>query len=255
MEAILGLILIILFICLIIGLVNPSKILKWDKKPNRIKVFIYWFILCIVITAILPKESNETDKVINDILKNDSLDEINENPPLTEEEKKNQQKEKINREIESINDGVDFSIYRGTVESLQLELVMFGAWAITIQEGQDSEDEEIQKISKKLRSKVEKIQKKEFPILRKELAKVYKNKLWEFDIDVYSSGGSKVKYINLTGATFAANKNIKDMQLTISENLEMFRFNQARYRWYKGEDEYTYYTIYEGKDSDLVTFN
>lgn len=255
MEAILGLILIILLTCLIIGLVNPSTILKWDKKPNRIKVFIYWFILSFTIIAILPKESSETEEVVNDILNNDSIDEINENPPLTEEEKKNQLKEKINREIESINNGVDFSIYRGTVESLQLELVIFRMWAITIQEGQDYEDEEIHKISKELQSKVEKIQKKEFPILRKELAKVYKNNLWEFDIDVYSSGGSKVKYINLTGATFVANKNIKDMQGNISESLKMFRFNQTRYRWYKGADEYTFYTIYEGKDSDLVIFN
>ena len=35
----------------------------------------------------------------------------------------------------------------------------------------------------------------------------------------------------------------------------MFRFKQSRYRWYKGADEYTYYTIYEGKDTDLVTFD
>ena len=33
-----------------------------------------------------------------------------------------------------------------------------------------------------------------------------------------------------------------------------FRFTQSRYRWYDGEDEFTYWTIYEGKDSELVSF-
>jgi hypothetical protein len=61
METILGFILMVLFICLIIGLLKPSKILKWDKKPNRIKVFIYWLILSIFITYLLPKET-QTDQ-------------------------------------------------------------------------------------------------------------------------------------------------------------------------------------------------
>ena len=253
---ILNMIIGILFLVLIAGLINPSMILRWDKKPTRLKVALYWFVITLLLSFMSPDEnSGNTESTLADNtdtttgITNEDIE-----PEMTEQEKIDQQKELIKREIESINDGVDFSIYRGTVESLQLELVMFGAWAITIEEGQESEDIEVQKLSKELRSKVERMQKKEFPILRKEYAKVVRDLMWEHDIDIYSSGGSKEKYINLTGGIFASNKNIKDFQGTLSEVLEMFRFNQARYRWYKGDSEYTYYTIYEGKDSDLVKF-
>jgi hypothetical protein len=65
METILGFILMALFICLIIGLVKPSIILRWDKKPNRIKVFIYWFFLSMLIGFILPKEEQVNEGQFN----------------------------------------------------------------------------------------------------------------------------------------------------------------------------------------------
>ncbi|ADV48762.1 hypothetical protein Celal_1450 [Cellulophaga algicola DSM 14237] len=95
---------------------------------------------------------------------------------------------------------------------------------------------------------------REFPILRKEYAKIIAKKIWENDIDVTSSSRGN-RYINFSGGVFAANKNKQEFQEQVNEVLKMFRFNQSRYRWYKGADEYTYYTIYEGKDSDLMSFD
>jgi hypothetical protein len=169
------------------------------------------------------------------------------------EEKKQQKIEQLEREIKSINKGVDFSTYRGTIDALQIELVLFGTWANIITENENSEDPKIKSLVKQLRPKVARLQTKEFPIMRKEYAKVVGNKLWENDIEV-SANGTGRKYINFTGGIFAANKNKKDFQTELQEILTMFRFKQSRYRWYKGADEYTYYTIYEGKDTDLVTF-
>jgi hypothetical protein len=170
------------------------------------------------------------------------------------EEEKLKQKEQLEREIKSINDGVDFSTYRGTVDSLQMELVLFGYWADIIKKGENSDDPEIQKLAKQLKSKVVNLQVREFPRLRKEYADVAAKKMWENDIEVYANGTGN-RYINFTGGLFAANKNKKVFQEQLHEILTMFRFNQSRYRWYKGADEYTYWTIYEGKDSDLVTFD
>lgn len=170
------------------------------------------------------------------------------------EEEKLKQKEQLEREIKSINDGVDFSTYRGTVDSLQMELVLFGYWADIIKKGENSDDPEIQKLAKQLKSKVVNLQVREFPRLRKEYADVAAKKMWENDIEVYANG-TRNRYINFTGGLFAANKNKKVFQEQLHEILTMFRFNQSRYRWYKGADEYTYWTIYEGKDSDLVTFD
>jgi len=170
------------------------------------------------------------------------------------EVEKIKQKEQLEREIKSLNDGVDFSTYRGTIDALQMELVLFGVWANIISEGENSDDSEIQKLTKQLRPKVANMQAREFPKLRKEYANIVAKKMWENDIEV-TSNGTNNKYINFSGGIFAANKNKQDFQNEVHKILKMFRFNQSRYRWYKEADEYTYYTIFEGKDSDLVTFD
>ena len=170
------------------------------------------------------------------------------------EEEKLKQKEQLEREIKSVNDGVDFSTYRGTVDALQMELMLFGTWANIITEGENSDDPEIQKLVNQLKQKVANMQIKEFPKLRKEYANIVAKKMWENDIEV-TYNGTNNKYINFSGGIFAANKNKQDFQNEVNEVLKMFRFNQSRYRWYKGADEYTYWTIYEGKDSDLVVFD
>jgi len=169
------------------------------------------------------------------------------------ESKVNSQIEQLKREIASIDKGIDFSTYRGRIDALQMEIILFGSWAKLIEENEEFENSEIQRLNKILKSKVANIQVKEFPILRKEYAKVVAAKMWENDIDVYSSGSSN-KNLNFSGGVFAANKNKQDFHNQLHEILTMFRFNQARYRWYKGADEYTYWTMYEGKDSEPVTF-
>lgn len=170
------------------------------------------------------------------------------------EEGRLKQKEQLERELAAIDNGVNFSGYRGTIESLQMELILFGTWADIITKGENSDDLEIQSLAKRLRVKVIRLQLREFPKLRDEYAKVANQKMWENDIDVYASGTGN-RYINFTGGIFAANKNKKDFQEQIDEVLTLFRFKQARYRWYKEADEYTYWTMYKGKDSDLISFN
>lgn len=155
-------------------------------------------------------------------------------------------------ELKSIDDGIEFSSYRETVESLQIELVLFRSWANTITNGQSSDDDEIIKLTNQLKSKVIKLQIREFPILRKDYAKIAAKKMWENDIDVKSSSKEN-RYINFSGGVFAANKKKQDFQQQVNKVLTMFRYKQSR--WYKGASEYTYYTIYEGKDADLVLFD
>lgn len=162
------------------------------------------------------------------------------------------QKEQLEREIKSIDEGIKFAD-GNTIDALQMDIVVFASWAKLIKEAEESEETEIQNLGKNLKSKVSRIQVREFPNLRKQYAKIVAKKMWENDIEVSANGTGK-RYINFSGGVFAANKNKKDFQTQVQEVLNMFRFNQARYRWYKGESEYTYYTMYEGKDSEPVTF-
>lgn len=162
------------------------------------------------------------------------------------------QKEQLEREIKSIDEGIKFAD-GNSIDELQMDIVVFATWAKIIKESEESEETEIKNLGKKLKTKVSRVQVREFPNLRKQYAKIVANKMWENDIEVSANGTGK-RYINFSGGVFAANKNKKEFQTQVQEVLNMFRFKQARYRWYKGESEYTYYTMYEGKDSELVTF-
>ena len=175
-----------------------------------------------------------------------------ENAEKAKKEEIVRQKEQLDREIKSIEKGIKFAD-GNSIDALQMDIVVFGTWSKLITESEQSENIEIKNLGKKLKSKVSRIQINEFPKLRKQYAKIVAEKMWENDIEV-SANGTGRKYMNFTGGVFAANKNKKDFQTQVQEVLKMFRFKQARYRWYKGESEYTYYTIYEGKDSELVTF-
>jgi len=287
-----------LFIALIIGLVKPALVLQWDKKPSRLKVFLYWIIASILLTVVggmlisdeeIAESTIESSKsLIENERYDDAIVMLGEIKPENEffeeaqllikeaenleiesreqrraesaeadkkaaEESRDQQIEQLQRELESINKGIDFSQYRGNIESLQIEIVLFGTWAKIITDAENSDDKEMKTLAAKLKKKVKQIQIAEFPQLRKEYGKVVGKKMWENDITV-TTNGTGARYVNFTGGLFAANKNKKDFQTQLHEVLTMFRFKQSRYRWYEGEDEYTYYTIYEGKDSEVVNF-
>lgn len=293
-----GTLVFLIYTALIIGLIKPSLIMRWSKKPTRLKVLGLWlaslFVVPILAVIIVDDEDLTEDRIeiaAENIEKENytdainSLKQIKEDDPLYSEarkligkadslnnivlekerivkeaelekkaaEEKLSQKEQLERELKSIEDGVDFSTYRGTVDALQIEIVLFGTWANIITEGLSSDDPEIKKLAKQLKPKVETLQEQEFPKLRQEYATVVGKLMWEHDIDVTASGRGNT-YLNFTGGLFAANKNKKDFQEQLKDAPSMFRFKQTRYRWYKGDSEYTYYTTYEGKDNDLVTF-
>ena len=78
MELILGLLIIILFIALIVGLVKPALILRWTNKPTRLKVFGYWilsFIIIIFYLIFLNPEPNSKKDI--DVINAKDIDVIN----------------------------------------------------------------------------------------------------------------------------------------------------------------------------------
>lgn len=160
-------------------------------------------------------------------------------------------KEQLKREIASFEKPFDPNSYRGSVESLQIEVILFSVWASIIQEGESSSDVENKKLASELRKKVVARQIKEFPKMRGNYGNAAAEKLWESNIYVTTEGASN-NILNLTGSLFANNKNIAETQRTLSEIFTQFRFKEVRYRWYKGADEFTYYKPETPKDNEII---
>jgi len=160
------------------------------------------------------------------------------------------------RELKSISKGVSFSTYRGSVEMLQMEMVLFGAWARYIDEGITSGNNETILLARKLESKVAEIQKKEYPFLRKEYVKFIKETLREMNFDenriqVYVSGHQN-QYLNFKGAELADKEISTGLHSSIHEIILTFRFSEGRYHWGNNSNEYYYWSVFTGKDTDMI---
>jgi hypothetical protein len=118
---------------------------------------------------------------------------------------------------------------------LNAEVVLFDLWANQIRDGKASSSTEDVAKAKELEKKVISIQTKEFPKLRKETMRFFRNTLWEGDIDV-SVSGSKNETLSLVGAYFAANTNIKNAYESMHPLLVKYRFQKIQFAWYKGGD-------------------
>lgn len=149
----------------------------------------------------------ELRPIVDSIKKSETLQNVSDNKKeKTEEHLKNDIKSQIERELIAIDKGV--TIGKGeNITALQMDLVLLGAYSTIIKEGENSDDEKTKKIAKKLKEKVQHLQKTGFPKLRKRYTEIGKNLMWENDIDVYSSNGGDI--LNLTGGIFVTNKNIK----------------------------------------------
>ncbi|MBB6271207.1 hypothetical protein HDF26_001634 [Pedobacter cryoconitis] len=160
-------------------------------------------------------------------------------------------KDKINQSIKSIDEDTDLEkISLSEVKDFTIAITVYKIYVILVKEGEASTDKEILKLTKKLRSKLVAKQIENFPKLRKAYYQVVKNRLWEEDILV-NVDGSRFTVLKFTGGYFAANKNIKETEQTLDKILTNLRFKQTQYRWYKGQDEYTFYTIDSSKDGSL----
>jgi hypothetical protein len=187
----------------------------------------------------------------NDDKKTDSGSSSSTETIITKDQTPAELKKQLKKELASFDKPFDGSSYRGTVESLQMEVVLFSLWASVIDKGANSMDKENKKLAAGLKRKVIARQVKEFPKIRGNYGKALADKLWESNIYASTEGHTN-GIINLTGGIFANNKNIAETQQTLLEVFTQFRFKEVRYRWYKGADEFTYYKLETPKDSEVI---
>jgi hypothetical protein len=139
---------------------------------------------------------------------------------------------------------------RSSVDEIMLEVNLFPLHADLMYKTNESKDADIKKLYNSLVSEVEKLQAREFPLIRKEYGKVVGKTLWVNDIEVNISGTNNT-VITLVGGLFAANKNIAQANEAIKGALKSLRFKRVQYKWYSGASEYNYFDLEPQKDSEL----
>lgn len=89
-----------------------------------------------------------------------------------------------------------------------------------------------------------------FPALRKAWVESMDQILWEDNINVkaVNKDASVIKFI---GGAYASNKNIKETQEKMAEQMRLLRIKQVRYLWIPSDDEYQYYKLNTPSDREL----
>ena len=118
-------------------------------------------------------------------------------------------------------------------------------------EGNYHNDQKVMPEIAKLKSEVVRVQKREFPIMRKRYAKSVSEQLWINDIDVNCSGNGNT-VINFIGGEYAARANVADTQDKNIYSLKKLRFKKSVYYWCKGFESTHSYNIDSQNDGDPV---
>ena len=138
-----------------------------------------------------------------------------------------------------------------TKDSALLQVARFSLYAKEIASAEVRTNPEIKKKAAELKRRLSQHQSREFPRMRRAWAKEADEKMWENDVDV-TVAGNAAQNLTLVGGLFAANRNIKETQKTLSPIIEGLRFKRINFKWIRSADEYTYYTLETPADSEVT---
>ena len=153
--------------------------------------------------------------------------------------------------IKLINDGVYYQHYYLTKDLIFELTKKFDDWSVLIHKNKENPNQNVAQLAGKLEKLLIKEQKREFPNIRKNYIKAISHTFWRENVEVTTSGkGSNA--ITFIGGVFAANKNIEEFYKKVDESLSELRFQKVIFMWYKGQDDYTYYTTHAPSDSEII---
>lgn len=105
-----------------------------------------------------------------------------------------------------------------------------------------------------LQNKLSMKQTQMFPLLRKNITDVWYSNLWDKDIDVTLEGYNN-ENISFTSSIFVRNKNKGDFYEGIKYILYKYRFKEVRFRWYKDQSDYTFYSSKSKNDNQVISYS
>jgi hypothetical protein len=126
-----------------------------------------------------------------------------------------------------------------TKNDVVMGTALIGAWSKVYFEGKifdlsSAENKRLEKFGNLL----SKTQKQRFPVLRKAQAEIFKDSLWENDIEAAAIG----RGLRFTGGMFAANRNIATAFSAVKDTAQLLRYDRVTFEWYRGSEN-TYYDL------------
>jgi hypothetical protein len=224
-----------------------------ENHTEVVKKPIYkrkWFLITvgiIVVIILLPKgNSNKDNNVTEKTNKTEGTEVVKQDSKVTIPTLK----DTLSSVLFSINTSNDQYFSELKEQHISEGVDRFNEWVEVLKRCEKSDDTELLKESKLLRKKIQSIQVKYFPVMRKNYVDFARTTLFENNIEVSSSGkGSST--ILLVGGYFANNKNISELQKKLSDMLYKLRFKKTQYKWFKYDDGY-YYTLESPSDNELI---
>ncbi len=212
------------------------------------KIGVTAIIGLLVIASLGGENENKNSETLSSNSQNETVETSKE--PVKDPEQ--ELKEQLEREIKSLSGKkFDGSSYRESIQSIQMEVVLFNVWVDIIERANNSTNEENKKLGKQLETKVKSIQISEFPQMRKAYKNAIMDKLWLENIETNIKGTGN-STLELTGGLFASNKAKQQTTETLSDILHMLRFKRINYRFTKYDDEFTYYDLKSPNDNEIT---
>lgn len=136
------------------------------------------------------------------------------------------------------------------IDALITSVLFFEQLARTAKTAIDSENEGIKEKGIFIQKNLPVIQKRDFPTLRREYARIVGEQLWRDNVKVEAKGNRGTTIV-MIGGFFASNANIEDAQKEVHELLMKLRFKRSEYKWIPSASEYVYYKIESRDDGDI----
>ncbi len=104
-------------------------------------------------------------------------------------------------------------------------------WALDIKSGKALNDKNLKKDIHDFENLLIKVQKKAYPMWRKQWLAFKREELFRFNVDVRKGGGDSYNIVQFINVDFADNAVIEDFNNQIWEDIKKFRFKKVIYAW------------------------
>jgi len=145
------------------------------------------------------------------------------------------------------------SQYRDSMENINKELAFFSNAADLINQANASGDKEINDLGKQLSSKLQRVQIKEFPLLRKAYESTRdKNILEENTIVIVGGDGNRM--VTFTNNLFSDHHNFVELNFSVEKMLQNLRFDRVNYKRAPNANIRAYFNLQNPRDSEIVNY-